>query len=92
MAERSLDSLSSVDTTEKIPLISKGMLIGIRLPEAKILKTIYSPQVEITNLAEVSHDPRNSILIVTGQADKVMVCQYFRCSKVTTVPLNFSAS
>lgn len=94
MKESFFDSLQSVDTTEKIPLKSEGLLVGIILPAAKtrIHKSPYSPQVAITIITEVLHDSQNSVLIVTGQADKAMVCQYFRCSQVKTVPLSFSAS
>lgn len=93
MKERFFDSLPSEDITENIPLTSKGMLIGIILPEARIQKTPYSPQVEIINITRVTHDPLRSILVVVGQTpDKIKICQYFWCPEVKTVPLNFSAS
>ncbi len=98
MSEHIFDSLPSKytieteDRTEKVLLASNAMLVGIILPNTRILRTQYSPQVEIEQLSEVKHDPIRLILIVTGQTDKAMVCQYFRCIEVETVPLNFSAS
>jgi len=95
MKERSFSSLQSVDTTEKIPLTSEGLLVGIVLPpaEARIHRSQNSPQIAITSIVEVSHDPRNSILIVIGRASNIaMTCHYFRCSRAEIVPLSFSAS